>query len=248
MVEQTSTHLEELQRLDERIQTVKEKIRTFDPLFEEVEEPALALKSQAETTRSRLQEMKVDERRTELTADEKRERAKMLAERLKGVRNIREEAAVSAELDLVKRALEGDEQEALTLLEQIRKLEERLEDQEAALEEAEAQLEPRKQELIQERDEALKELAELKEERERYTEELDSSELRMYERIRRGGDRRAVARLTPDGACGNCYNMIPLQLQNEIRHGSAMVRCEACGVILTAAETVPGEEEGDEAE
>jgi predicted nucleic acid-binding Zn-ribbon protein len=36
-----------------------------------------------------------------------------------------------------------------------------------------------------------------------------------------------------DGACGNCFSVIPLQLQNEVRRGGAMVRCEACGVILT---------------
>jgi len=43
-----------------------------------------------------------------------------------------------------------------------------------------------------------------------------------------------VATLTEDGACGACYGMVPLQLQNEIRRGSALLRCEACGVILTA--------------
>ena len=37
---------------------------------------------------------------------------------------------------------------------------------------------------------------------------------------------------------------MPLQVQNEIRHGDALIRCEACGVILAAPEPVPegGEE------
>jgi predicted nucleic acid-binding Zn-ribbon protein len=45
-----------------------------------------------------------------------------------------------------------------------------------------------------------------------------------------------VADLTADGACGYCFSMMPLQVQNQVRHGTDIVRCEACGVILTAPE------------
>ena len=45
-------------------------------------------------------------------------------------REKREEAAVHAELEMVRRALESEEQEALSLLDQIKRLEERHEEQE----------------------------------------------------------------------------------------------------------------------
>lgn len=244
MTEQTGANLEELQRIDQRIEAVKEKMRTFDPLLEEVDAPAAELEDEVENTRGRLQEMKVDERRVELAAQEKKNRADRLEERLKSVRNVREEAAVSAELDMVRRALEGEEQEALTLLDQIRKMELRLEELQEALEEARSEIEPRRQELLNEREALEEELEDLRARRERFSESMDDQELRVYERIRGGGGRRAVARLTADGACGNCFNMIPLQLQNEIRHGSEMIRCEACGVILAAADA--GQEDGTE--
>ena len=67
------------------------------------------------------------------------------------------------------------------------------------------------------------------------------AEIRMYDGIRRGGRRQAVAALTGDGACGHCFSVLPLQLQNEIRHGRDLIRCEACGVIL--AQPSPEEEE-----
>lgn len=244
MTEQTGANLEELQRIDQRIEAVEERIRTFDPLLEEVDAPAAELEAEVETTRARLQEMKVDERRVELAAQEKKNRVDKLQERLNSVRNVREEAAVSAELDMVRRALEGEEQEALTLLDQIRKMELRLEELEEAMEEARSEVEPRRQELLAERKALEDELEELRERRRRFSEVMDASELRVYERIRGGSGRRAVARLTADGACGNCFNMIPLQLRNEIRHGSEMIRCEACGVILAAAEA--DEEDGPE--
>jgi predicted nucleic acid-binding Zn-ribbon protein len=160
------------------------------------------------------------------------------------VRNVREESAVSSELEMVRRALESEEQEALTLLDQIRKMELRLDEQQAALEEAQEEVEPRRQELLAERSRIEGEIADLKERRERFAGEMGSRELGVYERIRSNTNRKAVSRLTPDGACGNCFNVLPLQLQNEVRHGGDMIRCEACGVILTSAEAP--EEDGSE--
>jgi predicted nucleic acid-binding Zn-ribbon protein len=58
----------------------------------------------------------------------------------------------------------------------------------------------------------------------------------------------AIASLTPDGACGHCFSLVPLQVQNEIREGRSMVTCEACGVILTPAPEPEGEEKGGDGE
>ena len=248
MTSQTRASLKELQRLDREIENTRKRIREFDPLFEELEEPALALEAEVETTRSRVQEMKVEERRLELSADEKRARAKKLEDRLNEVRNLREEAAVHAELDMVRRALEGDEQEALSLLDQIRKLELRLEEQEEKLEEARAEVEPRREELLEERASLQRELEVLREQREEFVQAIDDDELQIYERIKGGGRDVAVAELTPDGACSNCFSVIPLQRQHEVRHGADMIRCEACGVILSARSetTSEGDDEGGE--
>ncbi len=234
MSEQMRTHLRQLQEMDTRLAEAKQAVRDFDPLFEEVEEPALVLEGALNTTRSRLQEMKLEERRLELSVDEKGERAKRLEERLGSVRNLREEAAVSTELDMVNRALKSDEQEALTLLDQIRKLEERLAEVEEAYSEAQEVVGPARDELIAKRDGAKSELAALESDRAAFVQAMDAQELRLYEGIRKGGSRAAVAELTDDGACGNCFGIVPLQSQNEVRHGTALIRCEGCGVILAA--------------
>jgi predicted nucleic acid-binding Zn-ribbon protein len=243
MTEQTRSALRELQRLDLEIEEARARVASFEPLLEEVEEPALALEGEVGTTRQRLQEMRVEERRLEVTAQEKRNRVKKLEERLLQVRNVREEAAVSAELDLVRQALEGDEQEALSLLDQIRKLELRLEEQDSALTRARADVEPRRQELLAQLESARDSLQAAEVKRKGFAGSVVDSELRVYESIRVGGRRRAVATLTPDGACGHCFSMVPLQIQNEIRHGASLIRCEACGVILAAPHV---DEDGEE--
>jgi predicted nucleic acid-binding Zn-ribbon protein len=246
MTQQTRTGLKELQRLDTRIHDARLRIRDFDPRFEEVEEPALILESELETSRNRLKEMKAEERRLERAVQEKRERVKKLDERLGGVRNLREEAAVSAELEMVKRAVQSDEQEAMTLIDQVRKGEERVSELEAAYAEASELVEPRRKELLAEREEARKDLELLEKERESFAAGIEEEELRIYEAIRGKGQRAAVAELTEDGACGNCFNMVPLQHQNEIRHGDTLIRCEGCGVILAAPSPEPEEPAGEE--
>jgi predicted nucleic acid-binding Zn-ribbon protein len=234
MTQQTRTALKELQTIDLRILDSRKRIQDFDPLFAEVEEPALILEGEVGTTRKRLQEMTLEERRLELSTEEKRARVTRLDERLGSVRNLREEAAVSAELDMVKRALQSDEQEAYTMLDQIRKLDERMEELEAAWKEAQALVEPRMKELVGERDKAKKELATLEAERTSFVAAMDEKEIRLYDGIRAGGRTFAVADMTHDGACGHCFGVVPLQIQNEIRHGTSLIRCEACGVILAA--------------
>jgi predicted nucleic acid-binding Zn-ribbon protein len=232
--------LRELQELDRKIAEAEDKIRSFDPQLAEVDEPSLLLEQEVATTRTRLREMRLDERRVELSADDKRARIKKSQERLTSVRNVREEAAVSAELQMLKRSLDGEDQEALTLIDQIRRLEARLAEQEKALEEAKANLEPRRQELLAARSEAERELEELRESRNQRATGLGAKQLGVYESIRGRTRRQAVSELTSDGACGNCFSMIPPQLQNEIRTTGGMVRCEACGVILTVDKQADG--------
>jgi predicted nucleic acid-binding Zn-ribbon protein len=234
MTEQRRTDLKELQKLDLRIHEARKRIGNFDPRLEEVEEPALILERDLGTTRTRLQEMKLEERRLELGTEEKRVRQKKLDERLGSVRNLREEAAVSAELEMVKRSLQNDEQEALTLIDQIRKMEERAAELEAAYAEASELVEPKRNELLEQRAEAQKQLDSLRAERESFAAGMDPQELKTYDAIRAGGRSVAVATLTADGACSHCFGMVPLQVQNEIRHGNGLIRCEGCGVILTA--------------
>lgn len=241
MAENTRISLRELQQIDQDIDSLREGLDGFPERLEEVEGPALQLESELEATRKRLQDIKLEERRLELAADDKRARSKRLQERMNSVRNLREEAAVQAELDLVRRALEGDEQEALGLLDNIRKLEERVDELEGAVDAAVAEVAPRKKELLTEHEAQKAELDNLLARREAFAGQIDPAERRLYDSIKAGGRSVVVAELTADGACGHCFSVIPLQLQSNIRTGTEVIRCEACGVIIAAP--VAGSEE-----
>ena len=233
MTPQTRASLKELQQLDQDLAQVRSAVQDFQGLLEEVDAPVLRSEQEVKGLQTRLQDVKLVENRLELTIEERRARSKKLQERMEGVRNLREEAAVHAELEMVRRALENDEQEALSLLDQIRRIEERLEEQEAAYQEALAEVEPRRVELTQEQQATEARLGGLEAKRRSFADGIDPKERRVYESIMAGSTGVAVAELTQDGACGNCFSLVPLQVQNEIRHAAGMIRCEGCGVILT---------------
>ena len=233
MTPQTRTPLKELQQLDQKIAAVRSASEGFGPLLEEVDAPVLRLEQEVEALEKRLTEIKLEENRLELTIEERRVRGAKLQGRMEAVRNVREEAAVHAELEMVRRALESEEQEALSLLDQIKRLEDRHEEQEAVYREALAEVEPRRKELVKEQAESEGKLETLQADRDAFAAGIDPDERRIYDSIMAGAREVAVAELTQDGACGNCYNMVPLQVRNQIRHTDEMFRCEGCGVILT---------------
>lgn len=244
MTEDTRSALRELQTLDLEIMNTRDEATAFEPRILEVEEPALELESLVERTEGRIKEMRVEERRLELATKEKRVREEKLRDRLNLVRNVREEAAVNAELEMVQRALEAEESEALGLLEQIRRLELELEEHRELWDQAKEEVGPRREALVAERDQLLGRVEELESSRSDLAGQVDPEELRVYDAIRGGRGRTALAFLTPDGACSNCFSIIPLQMQAKIRREAGLFRCEACGVILMAP--LPEEEEAEQ--
>jgi predicted nucleic acid-binding Zn-ribbon protein len=186
--------------------------------------------------RKDLEATSTELRRLERAADEKRVRQKKYEEHLERARNAREETAARAELDLVRRAVEADEQEALERMEAVTRLEIRLDELTDKLEAAREEAAPVRSELVRERDEASGELTALRQRRDAETSDMDRRARQLYEQVAGGRTRTVVTSLTPDGACGNCYSIIPLQQQTEIRRAGELVRCEACGVILYAEE------------
>jgi len=234
MANSTMDSLRELQRIDQEVRKLKVEIEAFDPALAEVEEPALRLEGELGRHRTRLDQMKTDSRRLERGAEDKRDRMTRLEQRLTQVSNLREEAAVRTELDLVRGAVDAEEQEAMALFDQIRRLELTLEELESKAQEARQEVEPNQANLLAEREALRSQVADFQGRRVGLLEALGEAERKIYERFHQSGRQIVVAVLTEDGACGGCHSMVPLQRQNEVRRGVQMIRCEFCGVILTA--------------
>ena len=222
----------ELQTIDREIATAESELQKFGPQIDEAENPLRGLQNDVESARGKLVEMRAQTSKLESAANNKRDRLKQYEVRLDRIRNAREEAAARAEMDLVKRAIDADEQEALELMEQTRRTDMKLDDMEKQLVKVRGEVEPRKRELIESRDRAIEQIERLKDRRKNHVLRMDQQAVRLYERVRGTKGRAALAPLKADGACGNCFNIIPLQEQSQVKAARSLHRCEACGVIL----------------
>ena len=245
MTNSSMAALQEVQRLDRRIRELESAFQAFEPRLAEAEAPALELESELGGVQQRLAQMQADLRRLERSGEDKDVRMKKLEERLTRVQNLREEAAVQTELSLIRRAREADDQESFQLMDQIQRAEIVVEELERRTAEARAEVGPNRQALLDERSGIDQELAELRARRDVALEGVGRAERRVYDAFHASGRPVVVARLLDDGACGNCYSVVPLQIQQEIRAGTGLIRCEACGVILSAEieeeEVIPAE-------
>ncbi len=235
-MEETYQALLDLQDLDEKVKQARELVRQFEPQLEEIEGPLEVAGSEVDGVRKRLDEMKVDARRLERGADDKRAQMAKYEARLERVRNAREESAAKVEIDLISKAVEADEADYINLTDQIKRTELKLDELEKHLDALKEEAAPRRADLLAKKEEAESQLKVLADQRQNKLVRLNEPAARLYERIRGGKTRVALAQLTPDGACGHCFSMIPIQERNEIKRKVALHRCEACGVILYAGE------------
>jgi uncharacterized protein len=221
-----------LQELDEEILRVEARIAEFSPQFEVLEAPANAAQHELEAARARLEEMRAEHHRLQKNAQQKQERLVVCEERMQRVRNAREEAAVRTETDLVRGALQADQADLRQLSEQMTRTDLKVDELERLYAKARSDIADKRAEMLAERGAIEDELAQLKDRRENQALRLDQPSRRLYERVRSGLSRTALAPMTEEGACGNCFNILPVQEQTEIRRGERLHRCEGCGVIL----------------
>jgi uncharacterized protein len=221
-----------LQQLDDEITRAEERVQEFAPQLEALEAPVTAATRELEATRARFDELRAEVQRLEGNAAQKRDRLKSYEERLARARTSREEAAVRAEIDLVRRALEADMADVRQFSEQATRTDLKADDVQRQVDRLQEEISARREELVAAKVAAEGELALLRDRRENQAMRLDPPSRRLYERVRGGRSRTAVAPLTEEGACGNCFNVLPVQEQAVVRQGETLHRCEGCGVIL----------------
>lgn len=224
-----------LQELDSEIDRAEAQLLTFTPRLEQLDGPVQAVERDMEAMRAKIDDMRGQVQKLEANAEQKRDRMKTYQDRLSKASSTQKNAALRAELDLVRKALDADLADVKQLSEQATRTDLKLDDLGRQADKMRAEIAPQRDELLFAKLEAEEQLAMLRERRENQAVRLDQKSRRLYERLRSGRTRTVLAPLTAEGACGNCFNMLPVQEQAIVRQAAALHRCEACGVILYAA-------------
>ena len=152
-------------------------------------------------------------------------------QRLEQVKNAKEASAVMAELDLARSVMAKEESDWVRTADGVVQLEIRVQAEETNLQtlessqaEERALLEQRRAALEAERAAALRE-------REASAATIDRPLRTRYDRLRRSRSSDVVVPLV-GGACGGCHTAVPLNRRSQIKAGSVIDGCEACGAIL----------------
>ncbi len=156
-------------------------------------------------------------------------------QRLEWVRGAKEASTLMAELDLARSVLAKEEAEFMRSGDLVTEAELKvIEAEQAVANVREAQaaereaLAGRREELAAQRERAVAE-------REATAKLVNGGLLGRYERIRRGKAPLALYALHGD-ACGHCFTAVPTQRRVLVQRGASIEACEACGVLLYAAE------------
>lgn len=227
--------LMQLQELDLEIESAEARLAGFGPRLEEVRAPIRVIDREAAQITEKLEHLHKQQAKLDHGLNNKRERLRIFMEKAEKQKNTRNEADTQSEVDFIRRAVEAEEVEATSVNDQVRRHDVRLEELQKSAAKTTEDLQPQIAEIEREQSEAADQLKILQDKRANTVQHLDKNAVRLYDRVRSGKRKTALAPLTAQGACGNCFNVLPLQEQSEIRSGKALRRCEGCGIILYPA-------------
>jgi predicted nucleic acid-binding Zn-ribbon protein len=155
--------------------------------------------------------------------------------RLEHVRNPKEASTLMAELDLARSVMSKEEGEWVRSADAVIQLELKVQGEELNLKAVEAAQAPERAQVAErqitleaERETALRE-------REACAALIDKPLRTRYDRLRRARSSDVVVPLV-GGACGGCHTSVPLNRRSQIKAGSVIDGCEACGAILYPSE------------
>jgi predicted nucleic acid-binding Zn-ribbon protein len=157
-------------------------------------------------------------------------------QRLEHVRRPKEASTLMAELDLARSVLAQEETEWVRCADAVIQLEHKVQGEELNVKAVEAAQAPERARMAERR-------ASLETERDAALRERDASAALIekplrsrYERLRRTRSADVVVPLV-NGACGGCHTTVPLNRRSQIKSGTVLDGCEACGAILYPSET-----------
>lgn len=222
----------DLHEVDQEIRALERERQQLKAERADMEDGVTGLESSLERLDTELEQARTEARRSERAADDKRDALDKIRGRVNQVRNEKQYSAASLEFDLVRQDLRKLEDLVLEKLQAVEDIEGRRNETLAQLEEARSGAGPRTDDIGERLSQLKDELAIKQDRRHNFAIRLDPGALALYNRIRAGRSEVAVARLTEEAVCGNCFTAVTIQQEMQIREMKTLICCEGCGVIL----------------
>ena len=224
-----------LQEKDQAVTAVDEALEALEPEQRVLDEGLAAAERALETAQRGVGE--AGRRRDELEGKiaSYRTMQEQRRQRLEWVRGAKEASTLMAELDLARSVLAKEEAEFLRSGDMVTEAELKVLDAEQGLAKVREVQAPQREALAGRREELAAQRERAMTERDAAAQRVNGGLLGRYERIRRGKAPEALYALHGD-ACGHCFTAVPTQRRVLVQRGATIETCEACGVLLYAAE------------
>jgi len=224
-----------LQEKDQAVTAVDEALEALEPEQRVLDEGLAAAERALETAQRGVGE--AGRRRDELEGKiaSYRTMQEQRRQRLEWVRGAKEASTLMAELDLARSVLAKEEAEFLRSGDMVTEAELKVLDAEQGLAKVREAQAPQREALAGRREELAAQRERAMTERDAAAQRVNGGLLGRYERIRRGKAPEALYALHGD-ACGHCFTAVPTQRRVLVQRGATIETCEACGVLLYAAE------------
>jgi predicted nucleic acid-binding Zn-ribbon protein len=222
----------DLHEIDQQIFSMERELERYETELTATEDGVARLASALGALETELGRTRLEARSGERAVDDKRLQLDRLRTRVNQVRNEKQYGAATLELDFARQDIRKLEDHALQKLQVVEDLEVRRAGLLTELEEARARAGPLREEAQARRQQLEEELAIKRDRRYNLAMRIDERVLALYDRIRAGRAGVALAPLTDEAVCGNCYTAVTIQQELQIKELSALVCCEGCGVIL----------------
>jgi predicted nucleic acid-binding Zn-ribbon protein len=214
---------------EQRLTALDRNAAALDQALQRARESLEAAKQALAEGRRRRDEMEAKIESYRLLQDRRKQR-------LDQVKTTKEASAVMAELELARSVMAKEESDWVRTADGVVQLEIRVQAEESNLKTIESsQAEERA--LLGQRRAALelKRAAALRD-RESSAATIDRALRTRYDRLRRSRSTDVVVPLV-GGACGGCHTAVPLNRRSQIKAGTVIDGCEACGAILYPSES-----------
>ena len=214
---------------EQRLIALDRNAAALDQALQRARESLEAAKQALAEGRRRRDEMEAKIESYRLLQDRRKQR-------LDQVKTTKEASAVMAELELARSVMAKEESDWVRTADGVVQLEIRVQAEESNLKTIESsQAEERA--LLGQRRAALEvERAAALRDRESSAATIDRALRTRYDRLRRSRSTDVVVPLV-GGACGGCHTAVPLNRRSQIKAGTVIDGCEACGAILYPSES-----------
>jgi uncharacterized protein len=223
-----------LQQDDLKIREIEGQMRALDPQLAELDKR----RDQAAAALVRAQTLVLAEEKKQRELQGRLAQHKQMQERnlhqLEDVKRMREATAATAQVESTRRLMAEDESELAIIGRRIAEMNTAVTNSKQALEAVEHEQQETRPEIESKRSALQSQLADAQKDRDGRAQSVSRPMLGKYDRIR--GKRDQALYALRGGSCGHCDTAVPMQRRNVMSGTGQIEVCEACGVLLYAAD------------